>query len=888
MTPEQQTALRTARSLLDLGHPLEVVLSNPLIAADLREFVREELQREENFTLTPARILIADRNKTDWVGGLDRSAWYYWPSLRQFLLTMKGWDSTLLRSLDDSSDRVLRQLEAPAKNRFDIRGLVLGFVQSGKTANFTAVIAKAADAGYRLVIVLSGIDNSLRRQTNIRLKRELVGYSDNRAGSVRLPPMGQQWHEFTKDDLNGDFQPGLANHAALQGTQPVLLVVKKNGRVLRRLLNWLDQAPGEVRHTLPLLVIDDEADLASVDTSGTYQTEEDPPDRDDPDYEPPSAINALIRELLGRFERRAYVAYTATPFANILIPHDTADPRVGNDLYPRDFIVDLPKPTGYFGAEEVFGRMDEASGAPIGGLNVIRQVTDEDVAALDQGRLPVSLDSAMLDFILAGAARSSRGQGDAPATMLVHTSQRISVQAQLRRLVADRFVELRDEWRYQREHGIRDRLSQRWEADFRPVTRSTHLERDVAFDAIEQQVGPFFEAVQVREINSATGEVLDYEREPSLKAIAVGGNRLSRGLTLEGLLVSYFIRPSVAYDTLMQMGRWFGYRGGYEDLTRIWTTAELAGWFSDLALVEHRLREDIQVYESQGLTPREVGMRIWQHPAMQVTGPLKRRFATGMTIAQSYSLAIEQTFKFPLRRLNDLATQAEANRLLVRDLAPRLGAPDPDHSDTKGPVWTGVAVDVVLGFLRAFRIDDGSRSLSLPLICDYVERAMAAGELRRWTIAVRGRDTHDDRLGVADWNLPTGPVAQISRSRLGETDSLGVITSPGDESVGLPQQLKKRARDHAFAERAAGRTKSDNSAAREVRPAEEGLLLIYPISRFSGFDSVPGDNRRPLYDEPAGPLARDLVGLAISFPKSNRPHQVEAYLEGTVRWRPVE
>lgn len=884
MTPEQQTALRTVRSLLDLGHPLDLILGSPLIPAELRDFIRAELQKDENITLTPARTLVADPNKPDWLRDLDRSTWHYWPTLRQYLLTTKGWNSVALRSLDDSSDKILRQLSAPTQEKFDIRGLVLGFVQSGKTANFTALSAKAADAGYRLIIVLSGVDNGLRRQTNVRLKREMVGYPDNRAGAVRLPPMGKQWHEFTREELDGDFRPGFANHATLQGSQPVLLVVKKNGPVLRRLLRWLDDAPPEVRRNLPMMVIDDEADQASVDTRGSYQAEDDPTD---PDYEPPAVINSLIRDLLRKFERRAYVAYTATPFANILIPHDTFDPRVGNDLYPKDFIVDLPKPAGYFGAEEIFGRMDGATGETVGGLDIIREVTDEDIAALEHGQLPSSLQTALMDFVLAGAARAQRGQGSAPATMLIHTSQRIVVQAQLRTLVSTQFVELRDEWRYQREHGIRDHMRQRWDSEFRPVTRSSHLDRDLEFDAIEAQIGPFFEAVQVREVNSSTGEVLDYEREPSLKAIAVGGNRLSRGLTLEGLLVSFFIRRSATYDTLMQMGRWFGFRGGYEDLTRVWTTSELEGWFSDLAFVEHRLREDIGVYESQGLTPYQVGMRVWQHPTMQVTSPLKRRFASTTTISQSYSLALEQTFKFPLRRLEDLSVQAEANRLAVRDLATRLGAPDTQQSDGKGPVWTGVSADRVLEFLRSYRVDDEARSVSLPLICAYIERLRDAGELTNWTVAVRGRESREAALGTVDWGLPGGPVAQISRSRLGETNSVGVITGSGDEAVGLTTELRAQAAALIQAAQAEGKTKSENSAAREVRPATDGLLMLFPISRHSG-NTSEGGGRRPLFENSNGPLARDLVGLAISFPRSNQPQAVEAFMQGTVGWRPVE
>jgi hypothetical protein len=881
-----QQALRTARALLDLGFPLDQVIDNALIPGELRDVVREEIERDQNFILSPARQLVANPDRPDWLRDLDRSTWYYWPALRQYLLATKGWNASALRSLDDSSDRVLRQLALPTTESFDIRGLVLGFVQSGKTANYTAVAAKAADAGYRLVIVLAGIDNGLRRQTNIRLKKELVGYADNRPGAVRLPPIGKQWHEFTRDDLNGDFQAGFANQAALQGSQPVLLVVKKNGAVLRRLLRWLDEAATNIRQTLPILVIDDEADQASIDTRGSYQTNEDPPDPDD--YESPSVINGLIRDLLRRFQRRAYVAYTATPFANILIPHDTLDPTVGNDLYPKDFIVDLPRPPGYFGAEEFFGRMDAIAGEDIDGLDVIRNVTDADMAILTRGQLPESLKNAVLDFILGGAARAQRSSSDFAATMLVHTSQLVAVQAQLRALLADHFSELRDTWRYHRKHGIREQLRDRWEAAIRPVIRSRHLDRDVAFDVIESHVGPFLEGVQVREINSATGEALDYEREPFLKAIAVGGNRLSRGLTLEGLMTSYFVRRSVNYDTLMQMGRWFGYRSGYEDLTRIYTTAELEDWFMDLAYVEHQLREDIAVYEAQGLTPYEVGMRIWQHSTMQVTSPLKRRFAASTTIAQSYSGGLLQTFKFPLRSLDDLVEQAEASRQAVRKLVSKLGAPDRQKSDTKGPIWQDVSANRVLEFLRDYRADERVGGISLPLVCAYIERLRDAGELTTWTVAVRGRETGLAALGTADWGLPGGPVSQISRTRLGDSESLGVITSPGDEACGLSAEQRKEVEALVQAALVKGVPKTENSAAREVRSAKEGVLLLYPISRFSGHEREIGGSRRPLFEKPNSRKARDLVGVAVSFPKSSHPQKIEAYLEGTVSWRPVE
>lgn len=882
-TQEQQNAIRTARSLRDLGHPLETILSSAFIPESLRDFVRTEIRRDEIITLVPARSLVARRDRASWVDTLDRSSWYYWPTLRQFLIRTKGWDMAAVRSLDDSSDKILRELESPIESGSDIRGLVLGFVQSGKTANYTALVAKAADAGYRLIIVLAGIDNGLRRQTNIRLKQELVGYPDNRPGTTQMPPLGKQWHEFTKDSLDGDFQPGFATHAALQGSQPVLLVIKKNGQVLRRLLQWLDSAPAETLRVLPALIIDDEADQASIDTRGTYQREDEQPD---PDYEPPSAINRLIRDLLQRFDRKAYVAYTATPFANILIPHDTSDPDVQNDLYPRDFIVDLPKPVGYFGAEEIFGGMDSA--ADDGGLDIIRDVPHDDIDLLHSGEMPATLETAIYDFVLAGAARAQRGKASAPATMLVHASHLIMMHDQLQTLVEERFNEIRDEWRYQRTHGIQARLQAHWETRFREVTRARCPMRDVGFEEIESHVGPFLEAVKVRQVNSATGEALNYELEPSLKAIAIGGNRLSRGLTLEGLLVSYFVRQSESYDTLLQMGRWFGFRNGYEDLTRIWTTTTLAGWFSDLAIVEHRLREDIKTYEDHALTPVQVGMRIWQHPVMQVTNPLKRRFTRDVVIEQSYSGQIEQTFKFPMHKPDVLALHAEKNLLAVREFIPVLGSPAEEFADENGPVWKNISPEHILQFLNTYQVDPEVSSFSLPLLCAYIQKLVASGELTRWSVAVRGRQSQDATLGTIDWGFASGPISQIERTRIGETNSLGIITSPGDEAVCLTTEEKNTVQEQLVVAKAQGKRISENKLAREQRDNTEGLLLLYPISRYSGY-ALTGGNRRHLYADANGALARDLVGMALSFPKSGQLQVVQAsYLQGTCEWRPVE
>ena len=876
MTPEQSTALRLARLMIENGVPQEDAIDNPVIPTHLRNFVREALTREATIILQPARILVAEQGRSDWLRQIDRSQWYYWPALRDYLLVTKNWPAPSVRSLDEVTNRILGELPRPDTNQFDIRGLVLGFVQSGKTANFTALIAKAADVGYRLVIVLSGIDNGLRRQTQVRLNRELVGYADNRAGAVSLPPIGKQWHQFTTEELNGDFRPGYANYAALQGSEPVLLVVKKNGPVLRRLHAWIDAAPEDSRRRLPALIIDDEADQASVDTRGTGG------DITDADYEEPSVINGLIRDLLRKFQRRCYVAYTATPFANILIPHDITDPTVGNDLYPKDFIVDLPKPDGYFGAEDLFGRLDPVSGEEVGGLDVIRRVPDQDVLALDQNVLPSSLETAIVDFILSGAARAQRGQSELPSTMLIHTSPRIAEQQQIATLVSHRFGELRDEWRYQRGYRIQNHLREHWNSTFRPVTRARHVERDVTFEEVEEHIGPFFESVEVRVVNSFTGAVLDYEREPGLKAIAVGGNRLSRGLTLEGLTISYFVRRSAMYDTLMQMGRWFGFRNGYEDVTRIYMTDDLAGWFSDLALVEHTLREDIRVYETENLTPLQLGTRILQHPAMLVTSRLKQRFATTITVEQSYSAQVVQTVRFPFRRPGDLTTLLDENLRTTRTFVQRLGTPARWNSD--GPVWSNIGPDEILELLQYYCVDPEARSLSLPLVRAYIERQVELGELTNWTLAIKGRNSFDRELGELDLGLTSGRIHNISRTRLAsDPDSLGVITSPGDEEEGLSSEQLELARTLQQTENLGA-----NPAARRARRATHALLLLYPISRNSGYDLPDSSSRRRLFENPTDAGARHIIGLAISFPHSDNAQRITGqYVVGTVGWRPI-
>ena len=876
----KEDSLRLGRMLMAVMHlSLEAAVTNPAIPEEYRDFVRKEMDEEGNITLEPARLLV-DGQSSDWFRNADRSSWYYWSELRSYLLT-NGFNLQSVQSLDQTTDRILERLFPPTSDEFDVRGLVLGYVQSGKTSNYTATIAKAADCGFRLFIVLSGIDKGLRKQTQMRLERELMGVgmnsSDNR--HVPFPPVGMQWHSFTTNDIDGDFSPGTANQASLQGTEPVIMVIKKNSAVIRRLLNWLDGAQQDVLRTIPTLVVDDEADLASIDTRGTYQTEDEPVSSD---YEPPSVINGLVRELLTKFRKKAYIAYTATPFANVLIPHDTYDPRVKNDLYPKDFIVDLPKPTGYFGAEELFGMMEPGEEEALPGLGILRQVDDQDLYLLEGGGVSVNMEKAMLGFVLSGAAMVLRGFSNYPSTMLIHTSPRIERHTNMFAIVQSKFSEFKDSWRYDRV-SILDTFKDLWETDFRTTVQDIYPEHDVEFDKLIPYIGPFLEAVQIRIINSFTGAVLDYEREPNLKAIGIGGNKLSRGLTLEGLTSSFFVRNSPAYDTLMQMGRWFGFRQGYEDLTRIWTTKELSDRFALLSYVEHRLRQDIRVYADMQITPYQLGMRIWQHPTMQVTSYMKRRFASNVAISSSYSEQLEQTFKFPFDNPQSLAAQQDANVVLLENLLTSMGKA---AWDANRPTWIDVNGNLIFKFLSNFCQEDSPErsGCSLRLISKYIENQQNLGELVRWTVSIRGRESSDKNLGETVWKVEGKPISQISRTKRYGTLSLGVLTSPGDEKIGLSNESLRKYQEIRESKTELG----EAYAIRRARPPEEGLLLIYPISRRSKPEERFEKTREPLYTNDSDPDARDLIGIAISFPYSSQPHPVQAYLEGTVRWRPYD
>ena len=739
------------------------------------------------------RIIGTEPLDPSWTDRVGASSWPNWGRLEAELRADPKWEPRQVDSVAAESLRVLRYLHDPRHTApYQDRGLVVGYVQSGKTANYTAVAARAADAGYRIIIVLSGVHDSLRRQTQGRLERELTGGAGGGPGWVLLTgPVA-------------DFQ-GCAPRILAEQQGTFLLVAKKNVAILARIDQWLEDASQFVAG-MPVLLIDDEADQASINTRGNRMPDAAVSDDDEDDRErAPSKTNGLIRSILRRAPKAAYIAYTATPFANIFIDPLALDRSVGEDLFPKDFVIQLPRPRGYTGTEELFGAATQDRG-------VLRTVPDEDVQGLrapkrrksmdvtlhgvPQG-LPDTLRDAVLWFCIAGGVRSLRpGLAGKSHTMLVHVSQRTADQER----IAGRIREQLEIWREAERQGQRlEPLFERaWAANRGGVDASA----DDA-EVVTASIAVMRELV-ILVLNSVTGEDLEYDEKPGRHIIAVGGNRLSRGLTLEGLTVSYFLRTATMCDTLLQMARWYGFRTDYEDLIRIWTTDGIARWFAELSLVEQSLRDSIVALGRAGRRPDQMAIRLRAHSSLLLTA--RNKAVTAAAQRDSWSGEHPQTVLLPLSDPSKLLP----NRHLADHLLFSLPAVTGGHG---GLLAQDLSPELVCGFLRGYRTHEDVVAFRSDQLADWIMARAAAGELTDWSVFVAS-PASERQISIGGRQ-----IGLVRRSRV-SSESIGILTDPRHEGVDLPLGPDGY-------RRAGGAY--DAEAMRAARPSNQGLLLVYPL-----------------------------------------------------------
>ena len=809
--------------------------------------------------------------------------WGFTRRYRRFLMEQKRWPLASIRGSDDLTDRLLELLEDPERTGpWDRRGMVVGEVQSGKTSNYIEVICKAADAGYKFIVILTGTTNSLRAQTQLRFDEGFLGWdtrlnlalntSNKRVGvgTLRGEPL-RRAIPSTNATETGDFNLRIANQFNVRlGGDPVIMVVKKNGSVLRNLTNWAKvlHSPGadESIPDMPILVIDDEADFASVNTRPASTG----------DDEDPTVINGRIRGLLNAFEKRVYVGYTATPFANIFIHPDHEASGYGQDLFPRDFLINLPVPSNHVGPTKVFGLPEDPDDdtVPSTPLPVVRPVSDHEdhIPSVHRSgwvvdRLPHSLMTSIRAFILVCAARAARGHQGQHNSMLIHVTRFVNVQDRVAELVRLELRDLQDRIRYgdgASPSPIRDELRLMWHQDFAPTTREVRELYpelaagcdDLSWGEVQSRLIDQSQRIQVKVINGAAMDALDYWDHPEgLSAIAIGGDKLSRGLTLEGLSVSYYLRASRMYDTLLQMGRWFGYRPGYVDLCRLYTTDELREFYTHITMATQELRQEFDLMAGRGMTPRDFGLRVRRHPAgLAITAANKMRNGTRMTV--SYSGAISETITFD--RSN--AVNRENHNRIDRFIR-SLGGPGGRVSGN--PVWRieSSAGEAVADLLGAMDVHQSSRKVRGDSMARYIRNQNAVGGLVNWTVALISNVTGEDPIEVGGQTV--NPLTRNQHPEEsgdpGSVYRIRRLLSPTDEMIDLSIGQREEVRNRQIEANS-----STGPIIRQIRDSSNGLLLLYPLLQ---------------RDDGGFPI----IGFAASFPHAGNDTPVE-YEVNTVYW----
>lgn len=754
---------------------------------------------------------------------LKEAGWYEGPSSTPGLwseLRDRMQDSSLrdgVEGIDASSTEVVRRLAEPRVVGDRRVGVVVGNVQSGKTANYAAVIAKALDAGYKLVIVLSGIHNNLRSQTQTRLDRDL---------GVEV---GGRWHRLT--DANADFGSVEKKNATatLSNVPNVLAVVKKNSRRLSNLLDYLREVDPKTMERVPVLIIDDESDQATPDSSGK-------------DADSPTAINRLLREIWSCVSNGTYVGYTATPFANFFMDPDNDRDVNLPGLYPEDFVHVMPTPDAYFGAERIFGisAEDPESPALTQGLDVIRTIDDAELPSLRPGKraevegfpsaVTDSLGKAIRWFIVAAAIRRVRGQGDKHSTMLVHTTHYTNPHFTMRDAISEFVEKLLTR---SREDGD---VSAFHEVFHSERDRAAHLHRGprgaVTWQQVAREIPDVLRQLKVVVDNGReeTADRLDYSTGPQT-VIVIGGGTLSRGLTLEGLFVSFFTRTSSAYDTLLQMGRWFGYRPGYEDLQRIWVSQGLDEDYRFLARVELEMREEIQRMAATGEKPRTIGVRIRQHPGrLQITSGNKMRHAD--VVEADYEGYRLQTYIFDAADDEAMDGNLKVTEELLRRLESHLTA------EGSAPVYRDVPFGEVDTFLSEFQVHPHFGPVH-KAAADWTREKLPEVP---WNVVVASGSIRD----VQTLRGTPTPVHPVSRSPFSSGSAIGGPGSLNTRVLMTGEDMVldlRRLGTFKGAVSAEGTKLSTMRAARQnpAQGAGRGLLVLYPISRNSPAPTGAGE-----------------------------------------------
>lgn len=825
---------------------------------------------------------------------------HFWDRYRTFLFKDAGFNSDVVDSLDASTDEMMDLLSNPKSNmEFQRRGLVIGDVQSGKTSNYIALMNKAADAGYRVIILLSGTIEKLRRQTQGRVDEGFVGLdstSFNRDKNNVLVGVGSidpSMNGWAVTSTTSDFNTGTASKLSGQLVNirvPVVFVLKKNKSVLEKLEAWLrlfNANPVTKKIDLPMLMIDDEADNASVNTK---------------DNEDPTAINRNIRKILKLFSRASYVGFTATPYANIFIDPDSNQEMLDDDLFPRDFIYALESPTNYIGASRIFPKEGKYHYMLKDNSDCENYVPIKHKKDFIPGSIPYSLSQAVASFMLTNAIRDLRGQQKKHRTMMVNISIYIDVQKRIAEQL-DRYV--REMQREIKNYYMMGKTALRYSsfALLKEVFDTHYADCEFEWDEVQRALHEAVAPIVVRYVNGGNAaKNLNYDEcdekdgQDGLRIIAVGGYSLSRGLTLEGLSCSYFYRNTKMYDTLMQMGRWFGYRPHYDDLCQVWINPDASEWYEYIAEASEELKGEVRRMQQENRTPSDFGLCVRSDiTALLVTARNKMKTAQNYTMTVSLGGNIVET---PFLHTNKtvLEQNLEVTKQLFSEIETAGIQPvinNPEMALQKQAQYLNVPKQFILDYLQAFTEHSMNTHFHTREIVNMI-MSTEDNSLDKWDIVIAS--------GNGKKGIHLGSVSQpcVGRSFRIRHDCDAYQMSGSKSRLGN-RSYAKGGLTKALADHIEACEKADQKARRlPERPLNQDvffkpnyvdnprnpLLVIYPVELI--YSPEPGEQvdfeRQAIVNSNMQPM----IGLSVGMPriKGREPKQYQ-YKINIVKYREI-
>lgn len=705
------------------------------------ENVRAEIKSEFSIKLDQGS-LIQEKGHEKWF--LDEKPLLdmkYWERYKKYLLNDKGFSVKVVNVMDDILDKLTDLLGDPSRDvAYSRRGLIIGDVQSGKTANYLGLICKAVDAGYKVVVLMTGTIEKLRKQTQMRVDEGFVGADSD--AMVKMLENGQvigvgkydsSIRPMVLTSTADDFKQQNANNLGFDLRNingPVIFVVKKNSSILKRLNKWLTtfNQNGQQKIRQSILMIDDEADNASVNTNKDEDT--------------PTAINGQIRDLVSKFEKSSYVGFTATPFANIFIDPDSYDAMLEEDLFPKDYIYSLNAPSNYTGARNIFAEDGNASYMLVEIDDNFRNPQSIEFilplkhkSSIHVRELPKDLKTAIEAFVLANTMEDLMGLSDNHRSMLINVSRFTAVQEEVSGLVNEYLKNIQSACKLYCKLPTDKALQDIYIKQLKETFEVIYSTVDFEWEEVQTQLYNSCGSIMVQTINQRNGQNLNYDDYPhGLRLIAVGGMSLSRGLTLEGLVISYFYRNSRMYDTLMQMGRWFGYRGKYAELCRIWMSDDSIEWYRYISQATDELREEVKRFEDSGLTPKDFGLRVRSDlTALIVTARNKMRSTEEMECAISFSGVYIDTPEI-YADLDKNRRNLESVNSLIKTCMEYGDEYTPKAEEGNQYIIRSVPVQVILEFLNEIEVSPKNEKFNTTAVRRFIKEYRGE-ELKNWDIA---------------------------------------------------------------------------------------------------------------------------------------------------------